>query len=80
MKINTYYNLKNLCGRRVREARLKNNMSQQQLAAKLQVEGVSIERDSLSRIETGNRFVSDFELKVLAKILKVSVDWLLDAE
>jgi hypothetical protein len=37
-----------------------------------------MERDSISRIEIGTRFVSDFELKVFAEALGVSVNWLLD--
>lgn len=40
----------------------------------------AVERDSISRIEIGTRFVSDFELKVFAKALGVSVDWLLGNE
>lgn len=39
-----------------------------------------MERDSLSRIEIGTRFVTDYELKVLAKVLSVSPLWLLDDE
>ena len=50
------------------------------LAAKLQIEGVTMERDSISRIEIGTRFVTDYELKVLAKVLGVSPLWLLDDE
>lgn len=55
-------------------------MRQEDLAAKLQIAGVNMERDSISRIEIGTRFVSDFELKVFAKVLGVSVLWLLDME
>ena len=47
------------------------------LAAKIQIEGVIMERDSISRIEIGTRFVSDFELMIFAKVLGVSVNWLL---
>ena len=53
-------------------------LSQTDLAARMQVEGVLIERDSISRIEIGARFVPDYELPVFAKVLNVSVDWLLD--
>lgn len=53
---------------------------QEALAAKLQIEGVTMERDSISRIEIGTRFVTDYELKVLAKVLGVSPLWLLDDE
>lgn len=39
-----------------------------------------IERDSISRIESGTRFVTDYELKVLAKVLRVDLLWLLEAD
>ncbi len=77
MKIYDYNGRKNICGDRVREARLKRRMSQSDLAAKLQVAGVIIERDSISRIESGTRFVADYELKLLAEIFKVDLAWLL---
>lgn len=44
--------------------------------ARLQVEGITMERDSVSRIEIGTRFVTDYELVVLAKVLNVSLEWL----
>lgn len=77
MKIYDYNGKKNLSGERVREARLKKYLSQNDLAAKLQVEGIVIERDSISRIEIGTRFIPDYELPALAKVLNVSVEWLL---
>lgn len=77
MKIYSYKGKKNLCGEKIRMARLKKRISQKDLAAKLQVNGVTIERDCISRIEIGTRFVADYELKVLAEILGVSVEWLL---
>lgn len=52
-------------------------LSQSDLAARLQVERVMLERDSISRIEIGTRFVSDYELKIIAKVLNVNVEWLL---
>ncbi len=78
MKIYSYNGRKNLCGSRVRTARTKKHITQEELAARLQVEGVTLERDCVSRIEIGTRFVADYELKVLSKILGVTVDWLLD--
>ena len=78
MKIYDYNGSKNICGARVKEARKKCKLSQENLAAKLQLEGVIIERDSVSRIEIGTRFVADYEIKVLCKILGVSADYLLE--
>lgn len=80
MKIYDYNGKKNLCGDRVREARQKQRLSQSDLAAKLQLEGILIERDSISRIEAGTRFVADYELKALSKVLKADIMWLLDDE
>ena len=51
MKIYDYQGRKNLCGDRVREGRARNRMTQADLAARLQIEGITIERDSVSRIE-----------------------------
>ena len=77
MKIYDYNGKKNVCGDRVREARQKQKLTQTDLAARLQVEGIIIERDSISRIEIGTRFVADYEIVVLAKTLGVTPTWLL---
>lgn len=80
MKIYDYKGKKNISGDRIHEARCKLRLTQSDLAAQLQVNGIIIERDSISRIEIGTRFVADYELREIAKILKVSVAWLLDEE
>lgn len=46
----------------------------------MQCAGVLIERDSLSRIEVGKRFVPDYELKIFSEVLKVPIIWLLGDE
>ena len=69
MKIYDYKGRKNLCGNRVKEARARLKITQEDLAARLQVEGITMERDSVSRIEIGTRFVTDYELVVLARVL-----------
>ena len=76
MKIYDYKGRKNLCGDRGREARARLNITQADLAARLQVAGVIMERDSVSRIEIGTRFVTDYELVVLSNVLGVSLEWL----
>lgn len=77
MKIYSYNGKKNISGERIREARLKKRLSQTELAAQMQVEGIVIERDSISRIEIGTRFIPDYELPIFSRVLGVSVDWLL---
>ena len=80
MKIYDYNGKKNICGDRVRAARKNLGLSQENLAARLQTAGVNIERDSVSRIEIGTRFVADFELVILCKVLNVSANYLLGIE
>lgn len=77
MKIYGYNGKKNLSGFRIREARMKKRLSQADLAARMQVEGIVIERDSISRVELGTRFIPDYELPIYARVLDVSVEWLL---
>lgn len=78
MKIYEYKGKKNLCGEHIRQARVIQKLSQSDLAAKIQIEGVTMERDSISRIEHGTRFVTDYELKIFARVLKVEMEWLLE--
>ena len=62
--------------KKLRMARLKRRITQSNLAARVQLEGITLERDSISRIEKGTRFVTDYELKTFSKILGVSMEWL----
>ena len=80
MKIYDFNGNKNICGKRIKEARKRLKLTQEALAARLQVEGVNVERDSISRIEIGTRFVADFELVVLCKVLGVTPAYLLGME
>lgn len=77
MKIYGYDGKKNIFGDRIREARQEKRMPQTDLAARMQVEGIIIEQDSISSIEIGTRFVPDYELPVFSKVMDVSVNWLL---
>lgn len=52
--------------------------SQRMLADKLQLIGLDLDKNAIQRIESGKRFVTDIELKALAKVLNVSSDFLLD--
>ena len=80
MKIYDYHGKKNVSGDRIREARLKRRLTQEDLAAKLQIEGVIMERDSVSRMEIGTRFVTDYELMGLSKVRGVSMQWFVGLE
>ena len=71
---------RNIVGARVTEARMQQGMKQVDLLAKLQLAGVEMSVPALSLLEGQKRPVSDIELKALADILNVSVDWLLGRE
>lgn len=70
---------RNIVGPRVRQARKAVNppITQIDLAARLQLLGLSIDQAGISKIEASRRPVSDIEVTALAKALKVSVSWLL---
>ena len=74
MKITKYNNVKNISGNKLKELRKDAQMSQQDLAEKLQLEGNYLTSKEISKIETNNRLVQDFELFAFAKIFKVSAD------
>lgn len=80
MKILDFEGKRNISGERVRLARLERRYSQKALAAKVQTEGVILEQDAISRIESGTRMVQDYELRALANQLGKSTDWLLNME
>lgn len=77
MKIYTYKGKCNLAGKRIREAREHRRLTQEQLAAKMQIEGVLVNQKAISRIEAGERVVADYELLILSRVLGFTVNWLL---
>lgn len=80
MKIYDFDGKKNLSGNRIHQARTAMRLSQAALAARMQVNGVMIEREAISKIETGDRFVTDYELLMFSKVLNVTLDWLIEYE
>ena len=80
MKLYSYQGRCNISGERIRQARESEGLSQEQLAARLQLLGLEITQKSISRIETGLRVVPDFELQFFAKALNRTVLWLLNQE
>ena len=57
--------------------RAKPSVTQADLAARLQVEGLRLERVTISKIETGYREVTDVEAMAIAKALGVTISWLM---
>ena len=68
----------NICGDRVRLARAmhKPPMRQEDLAREINLMGMEMTKLIISRIEKNQRHVCDGELKMLAKALGVTMEWL----
>lgn len=69
----------NLCGKNIARLRMamEPKVSQNKLAGMLQLAGLDLEKNAVQRIESGERFVTDVELKKLAQVLGVSTEELL---
>jgi len=66
--------LNNLCGKKISEYRLKMNISQRELADKLQLAGINIDKNAVQRIECGKRFVTDIEIAGILKVLEINFE------
>ncbi|HAN10113.1 MAG TPA: transcriptional regulator [Clostridiales bacterium] len=77
MKVYDFNGKKNICGSKIRESRKNKKLTQQQLAAKLELMGITIDRVTITKIENGERICLDFELMGIAQILGISSDYLL---
>ena len=69
---------KNVCGPRIRALRRQRKLSQEELAAQLQLLGLDSERGVIKRIENGERYVNDLELQIIARFFQVSYQYLID--
>ena len=78
MKQRTTSNGKNLIGERLKLLRTAAELSQRDLANRLQLIGIDMDKNVITRIETNKRYVADFELQALKEIFNVSYDYLID--
>ena len=62
----------NICGKNVAIFRKEMEISQRELADRLQLIGLDIDKNAVQRIESGQRFVTDIELIALSKALSHS--------
>lgn len=75
MSIYEYNGKKNICGPRIKEARKMRKITQTELAAKMQIHGIILDQFSISRIEAGTRFITDYEILTFAKVFDKKIDW-----
>lgn len=72
------YQVQNIVGNNIKKYRMELGMSQKDLSDRLETYAIYICRGSISRIESHERTVTDFELKAMAQVLKVSIEDLLE--
>ena len=62
----------NLCGQRIAQLRKERKLSQRKLAVKMQLLGYDVDNFFIRRVENGERFVTDIDLKIFCEVLEVS--------
>ncbi len=72
-----YNNNLNVSGKKIKQLRMKNNLSLSKLSTKLALLGIDISKPSLHKLETGNRILKDYELFGLSIVFRVPVEELL---
>ena len=69
--------LNNVSGKNITVYRNKLGVSQRELADKMQLVGIDIDKNAIQRIESGKRFVTDIEIIAFAKVFDVKIEDLL---
>ena len=68
----------NICGEKISQCRTRLKISQRALADRMQLEGYSMDKNAIQRIESGKRFITDIELIGFARALNISLNELFD--
>ena len=68
----------NICGVNIYRFRKALGISQRELADRLQLSGLDIDKNAVQRMESGQRFITDIEIVCLAKVLNCGYAELLD--
>jgi len=69
--------LNNLCGKKISLLRTNLKISQRELADRMQLVGIDLDKNAIQRIECGKRFVTDIEIVAFAKVFDIKLDELL---
>lgn len=71
---------KNLIAARLKALRERDHLSQRELAYQLQLIGMDMDKNVITRIETNKRYVTDIEIQALAMVFHVTYQYLIDGE
>ncbi|MBR6776524.1 MAG: helix-turn-helix transcriptional regulator [Clostridia bacterium] len=67
----------NICGKNIAGYRMTMKISQRELADRLQLVGIDIDKNAVQRIESGKRFVTDIELVAFARVFGIPMEELI---
>lgn len=73
-----FNNVYNVCGKNLCKIRTIQNLSQADLARKAQLEGLNVDKKTISLIENGKRGFQDYEILCFARALGVPVSYILE--
>ena len=73
-----YDNKLNIIGSVIRKYREKSHLSQAEVSSKLLLLGIDIPKNSIQRLECGDRIIKDYELAGISKVLDISPNLLLE--
>lgn len=69
--------LNNISGKNIAKIRKSINISQRELADRMQLVGIDIDKNAIQRIECGKRFVTDIEIVAFSKVFNIPLEELL---
>ncbi len=69
--------LNNICGKNIAKYRSEMKISQRELADRMQLVGIDVDKNAIQRIECGKRFVTDIEIIAFSKVFNISLEELL---
>ena len=70
--------LNNISGINIKNKRKELGLSQRELADRLQIAGLDLDKNAVQRIECGKRFVTDIEIKFLSAVLNMTFEEILN--
>lgn len=72
--------INNISGSKIKKIRQSQSpqLTQKKLSELLQLNGMDCDKNTIQRIECGKRFVTDIEIKIIADVLRVTYQDLID--
>ena len=73
MKIYHFEGKANIVGPKIKEARIQQQLTQEELAIRMQLKNIDLSQKAISRIEKQERFVADYELLAFSEVLRIDL-------